>query len=126
MKRLTFAIALLVAMAIAAPATAHHRASRATKTAILKSFKFPGGPVNNGSDCTTRALRCWRVLISGSWATARDIGPGNNGAGEWLYIDHRQHHHWRYVGGEGEGTIFACQEKGLPSRVARDLKIFCK
>jgi len=112
-------------IAAASTASAHHPAAGATKRAILASLKVPG-PVNNGHNCETRALTCWRVLVSGnSWATAQDVGPGNNGAGEWLYIDHLIHHRWRYVGGEGEGILFACGKHGMPSNIARDLKITC-
>lgn len=100
-------------------------ATGAAKRAILESLNAPGR-VNNGYNCETRALPCWRVLISGnSWATARDVGPGNYGAGDWLYIDHRVQHHWRYVGGEGEGILFACGRQGMPSNIARDLQITC-
>jgi hypothetical protein len=125
MRRVAFTIAILAVMAVAATASAHHPATGATKRAILNSLKAPGA-VNNGHNCETRALPCWRALISGnSWATAQDIGPGNNGAGEWLYIDHLSHHHWRYVGGEGEGFLFACRKERLPPSIARDLRIAC-
>ena len=117
------AIALLVAMA--GVAQAHHLATGATKRAILESLRAPG-PVNTGHNCTTRALSCWRVVISGNrWATAQDVGPGNNGAGEWLYIDHLIKGRWHYSGGEGEGFLFNCRKQGMPENIARDLRIYC-
>ena len=125
MKRVVFTIVMLAAMAVAASASAHHLATGVTKRAILESLTAPGR-VNNGHNCRTRALPCWRVLVSGnSWATAQDIGPGNDGAGEWLYIDHLVRHRWRYVGGEGEGILFACRQDGMSPSIARDLRITC-
>jgi len=55
----------------------------------------------------------------------RTSDPGNNGAGESLCVDHLVQHHWRYVGGEGEGILFACGKQGMPSNIAPDLKITC-
>jgi hypothetical protein len=125
LRRVVFITVALAAMAVAATASAHHLASGATKRAILKAVTAPG-PVNTGHNCHTRALPCWRVVISGnSWATADDVGPGNDGAGEWLYIEHLIHGHWRYVGGEGEGILFRCRKAGMPPNIARDLRIVC-
>ncbi len=125
MRRAALAVVILVVAAVPAIAIAHRTATGATKRAILQSLKVPG-PVNNGHNCQTRALPCWRVLVSAkTWATAQDVGPGNNGMGEWTFIDHFSHHRWLYVGGWGEGIGFACSKDGMPQSVVHDLGIYC-
>ena len=44
------------------------------------------------------SFRAYRV---GSGSRDSDIGPRNDGAGEWPYVDHLIDHQWRYLGGEG-------------------------
>lgn len=117
---------ILAALGAATVASANHLATGRTKRAILETL----GPVNNGHNCAAEfkpALPCWRVVVSGSsWATAEDVGPGNDGAAEWINVIHLIHFHWRDVGGWGEGIGFQCGKEGLSLTIASDLGIYCQ
>jgi hypothetical protein len=137
MKRLAILAGLAVALAVPSLASAHHTARGSTKRAILTSLESrgPGGGsiepgstrVNDGHNCMTLAVSCWDVTISAnSWAGSEDLGPGNDGIGEWHYISHLTHGRWRYVGGWGEGFLFPCGQKHMSRNVARDLKVPCR
>jgi hypothetical protein len=97
MKRIGFIIVLLVTMAVAAPTGAHPLAGGETKRAILASLKAPGR-----------------------------VGLGNDGASDWIYVDHRIHRRWRHVGPGGEGIPFDCRRARMLRQVAHDLRIQCR
>jgi hypothetical protein len=129
MRRLVVFATLVIALAVTQVASAHHAASGSAKRAVLQSLVSNSGPfrsVNNGHDCRTLAIPCWRVEVSAnSWAASNDVGPGNNGSGEFTYISHLVRGRWHYVGGWGEGIGLACKRVRIPRNVSRDLSIFC-
>ena len=57
------------------------------------------------------------AVLTGSLAAFTDS--------EWLYVDHLIYGQWTYVGGEGEGFIFHCAQKGMSPTIARDLHVSC-
>jgi hypothetical protein len=127
MKRLAVVVVVLAGLAAAQVASAHHTASGAQKRAVLQSIERhipPLGPVTNGHNCEKLDVSCWQVIVSANaWASSRDTGPGNDGAGEFAFISHLEHGQWKYVGGWGEGTGLNCTKLGMPPGVARDLGI---
>jgi hypothetical protein len=129
MKRLLVVGVLLASLAVIPAASAHHTVYGGAKRAVLQSLadKSPAlHKVNNSRNCMTLAVRCWRVIVSAnSWASSMDVGPGNNGMGEWDYISHRKQGHWRYVGGWGEGIGLNCKKVGMPANVVLDLLVYC-
>jgi hypothetical protein len=127
MRRFVILSALYITLAIAPSAWAHHTAHGAVKRAVLRSLVSNSGPlrkVNDGHNCQTLAIPCWRVVVSAnSWAASNDVGPGNNGMGEWTFISHLLRGRWRYVGGWGEGIGLSCRDVHIPSNVRRDLGV---
>lgn len=129
MRRLVILSAFFITLATAPIAWAHHTAHGAVKRAVLQSLVSNSGPlrsVNDGHNCETLAIACWRVVVSAnSWAASNDVGPGNNGMAEWTYVSHLLHGRWHYVGGWGEGIGLACGRVHIPSNAIRDLGIYC-
>jgi hypothetical protein len=129
MRRLVVLATLFIVFAITQVASAHHTASGSAKRAVLQSLvrnSVPFRSVNNAHDCQTLAIPCWRVVVSAnSWAASNDVGPGNNGAGEFRCISHLVDGRWRYVGGWGEGIGLACKRDRIPANVSRDLGTYC-
>ncbi len=118
MRRISLALTLLAALALAAPAAADRRATKAEKAAIkpvaLASCQSPAG------ECRFHGARVSTANARFAWANVTNEGF----SGALLKRPTRRSHRFRVIGTQG-GGIGECSywRKHAPRAVLRDLRI---